>query len=735
MKKLLCLCFWLLPVLLWGAQPSVTYREAPDLTLTPTNLLWSNFTNDDSTITITKLQKGRLNLRAVVAPSTDLASVTNVARFWRTNANIINVRLPPYSVPQFGEVGGADDASPGLQQAMNDAADAGGKEVFLPAGTYNLRSALYMRANVHLRGETMGNDQWFGWGTRIKGNSTFFPAYNNFLLMINHESNVVSGTTFYFTQGWSISGITFDGVGAAKYGVRVGNSGSGNASVRGTMSQCYFTRFSHAGLYLLSPQGCLFEGVSASYCSNGVEFARLANSSATATTFKSCRFAYNTNNGAWIGQGIGLTFDSTIFEYNGYEGVVMECVSHNSWPIDNTFFNHCWIEHNNYDLVTAGYVRTNGYNFKAFSTVADGSFMGDVTFSDSMIYIPGPNNGNFDLRDGVFKIIGGQIRPTAGNDFMATVRAPSAGGLTSVTIDSATNDVALWRAEPGAYVTHVQRKGQQTVTTIYDGVNFTNVLDISASRFRVGVPLEAPAGATVGGTFTASNDPPLLNLSNFVAGVSNLATANQSGSFTLSNLLAMGITNIVAGTNVVIQTNNGTLVVNAAGGQVGSLTLTNFVAMGITNIIAGTNAVIYTNDGVLVINGSAAGGGAGGPSTSNNIPGNASYVGGTTNFILDCGATNLYRMTFTQNSGIILTNCIDGQDVNLEVTQAGAVLYTALLVPSVGGVWTNNIRFCQNITGLAFASNSLTIVRFRYIAANTLLGASNVLVTANNWGY
>ena len=53
---------------------------------------------------------------------------------------------------------------------------------------------------------------------------------------------------------------------------------------------------------------------------------------------------------------------------------------------------------------------------------------------------------------------------------------------------------------------------------------------------------------------------------NNLVGVSNAIAAKQSGSITLSNLIAMGITNIVAGTNAIIYTNNGTLVVNGTGG-------------------------------------------------------------------------------------------------------------------------------------------------------------------------
>lgn len=53
----------------------------------------------------------------------------------------------------------------------------------------------------------------------------------------------------------------------------------------------------------------------------------------------------------------------------------------------------------------------------------------------------------------------------------------------------------------------------------------------------------------------------------------------------------------------------------AAGHQTGSFTLSNLLAMGITNIVAGTNMYVQTNGGVLVLNSTATGGGGGGTIT------------------------------------------------------------------------------------------------------------------------
>lgn len=124
-----------------------------------------------------------------------------------------------------------------------------------------------------------------------------------------------------------------------------------------------------------------------------------------------------------------------------------------------------------------------------------------------------------------------------------------------------------WRVNPGAGGGEANVNGETSVT---------NATRIGLVAGKSGVTnllrsIEPGYGLTI--TNQGTNVVPAVDASIIASvawanSISNLAASKQSGSFLLSNLLAMGISNIVAGTNMHIQTNSGALVLNstASGG-------------------------------------------------------------------------------------------------------------------------------------------------------------------------
>ena len=97
--------------------------------------------------------------------------------------------------------------------------------------------------------------------------------------------------------------------------------------------------------------------------------------------------------------------------------------------------------------------------------------------------------------------------------------------------------------------------------------------------------------------------------------VYNYAAGKQSGTFLLSNLLAMGISNIIAGTNMFVQTNAGVLVLNnsapAASGT-NLLVQTNGVNVGSAGTVNWITGVTGSISGAVATLGISAAGGSGG---------------------------------------------------------------------------------------------------------------------------
>ncbi|WP_280170448.1 right-handed parallel beta-helix repeat-containing protein [Priestia megaterium] len=70
---------------------------------------------------------------------------------------IVDVTKSPYAADSNGLVNSSDD----IQQAINDVSKNGGGTVFIPSGTYQLKSEIFLKSNVTLRGS--------GESTVIKG--------------------------------------------------------------------------------------------------------------------------------------------------------------------------------------------------------------------------------------------------------------------------------------------------------------------------------------------------------------------------------------------------------------------------------------------------------------------------------------------------------------------------------------------------------------------------------------
>ncbi|MDF2056291.1 right-handed parallel beta-helix repeat-containing protein [Priestia megaterium] len=70
---------------------------------------------------------------------------------------IVDVTKSPYAADSNGLINSSDD----IQQAINDVSENGGGTVFLPSGTYQLKSKIFLKSNVTLRGS--------GESTVIKG--------------------------------------------------------------------------------------------------------------------------------------------------------------------------------------------------------------------------------------------------------------------------------------------------------------------------------------------------------------------------------------------------------------------------------------------------------------------------------------------------------------------------------------------------------------------------------------
>lgn len=132
------------------------------------------------------------------------------------------------------------------------------------------------------------------------------------------------------------------------YALQVGANGTGPKAALGFINNVKLTGASTAGLNLMSPQGMLFMNMQITGNAIGVFSDKTQPS--TASMFIRCRIYQNTNQGMYLQEGWGLTFQNVNIESNGKQGVYFE-----KWDgvtTTNIQFKTCWFETNLTDGTT-----------------------------------------------------------------------------------------------------------------------------------------------------------------------------------------------------------------------------------------------------------------------------------------------------------------------------------------------------------------------------------------------
>ena len=176
---------------------------------------------------------------AVTTPGTSPTSYTQTTCPKVTRAVLYNViQAPynaPYSVPQTGLP--AADATAAIQAALNDAGNAGGGVVYLPAGWYRLNTHLSVPANVELRGSSSvpERDQFdCSLGTVLlgyEGAGTANPNTDPALVTLNGSNAGIRGIRFFYPNNNPAGGTVttypycIRGNGANQYVVNIALTG------------------------------------------------------------------------------------------------------------------------------------------------------------------------------------------------------------------------------------------------------------------------------------------------------------------------------------------------------------------------------------------------------------------------------------------------------------------------------------------------------------------------------
>jgi hypothetical protein len=177
--------------------------------------------------------------RYVTAPGTSPTVYPQTTCPKVTRAVLYNVTQAPYnatySLPQTGLP--SADATAAIQSALNDAGNAGGGVVYLPAGWYRLNSHLTVPANVELRGSSsvpVMDQPGSSLGTVLlgyEGAGTASPDFDTALVTLNGNTAGIRGIRFFYPNNNPAGGTvttypyTIRGNGANQYVINVALTG------------------------------------------------------------------------------------------------------------------------------------------------------------------------------------------------------------------------------------------------------------------------------------------------------------------------------------------------------------------------------------------------------------------------------------------------------------------------------------------------------------------------------
>lgn len=115
-------------------------------------------------------------------------------------SQLFNVAEAPYSADNNGQV----EASAIIQQALNDAAAAGGGTVYLPAGVYLVEQALAIPSGVELRGSWDVPHHTIGNGTVIFTNYGENDPDGTPFISLEADAGIRGLSVYYDEQSWNV---------------------------------------------------------------------------------------------------------------------------------------------------------------------------------------------------------------------------------------------------------------------------------------------------------------------------------------------------------------------------------------------------------------------------------------------------------------------------------------------------------------------------------------------------
>uniref|UniRef100_A0A4Y8PQD0 Carbohydrate-binding protein n=1 Tax=Paenibacillus athensensis TaxID=1967502 RepID=A0A4Y8PQD0_9BACL len=160
-----------------------------------------------------------------------------------TRAVLYDVSQSPYNAPSVSSRGPSlptVDATSSIQSALNDAGNAGGGVVYVPAGWYKISTHLTIPANVELRGASsvpQRDEDGYSAGTVLmayEGHNTSNPETATALLTLNGNRAGVSGLRVFYPNNNPANGVVpypymIRGNGSSTYVVNIGTANAYNA--------------------------------------------------------------------------------------------------------------------------------------------------------------------------------------------------------------------------------------------------------------------------------------------------------------------------------------------------------------------------------------------------------------------------------------------------------------------------------------------------------------------------